>query len=70
MSRKFKLHLHRRKITVVYMKSNIFLIIPRSVLPRIRNVSGKSFREHQDAHLCSLFFFFENRTVLEIREKI
>jgi hypothetical protein len=67
LSRNFKLNLHRRRITVVYMKSNVFLIIPRSVLPRMRNISGKRFREHQDEHFTFNIFFFVYRTVFEVR---
>jgi hypothetical protein len=40
------------------------MIIPSSVLLRMRNVSGKSFRENQNTH----FIFnniFENNTVYE-----
>jgi len=52
------------------MKSNAFMIISRSVLLRMRNVSDKRFREYQDTHFMFSNFFFENRTVFEIREKI
>jgi hypothetical protein len=40
------------------MKTNVFLIISRSVLLRMRNVSDKSFREHQDAYCIFNSFFF------------
>jgi hypothetical protein len=32
----------------------------------MRKVSGKSCRENQNTHLCSISFFFENRAVYEI----
>ena len=58
LSRKFKLHQHRGRKTAVYMKYNVFLIIPRSVLLRMKNVSHKGFREYQDAHFTFNNFFF------------
>ena len=61
---------HWRSIMIFYMKSTVFLIIPRSVLLRMRNVSDKHFREHEDTHFMFSNFFFENRTIFEIREKI
>ena len=44
------------------------MIISRSVLLRMRNVSHKSCRENQNTHFVfsDLFFFFENRVVYEI----
>jgi hypothetical protein len=36
----------------------------------MRNVSDKRFREYQDTHFMFSNFFFDNRTVFEIREKI
>ena len=53
------------------MKTNIrFLIITRSVLPRIRNVSGKRSRENQNTFFVQEhFFFFENRAFDEIMWK-
>ena len=40
-----------------------FLIISRSVLLRMRNVSGKSSRENENTFFFQFFFFFENRAV-------
>jgi hypothetical protein len=57
---------------VLYMKTNIaFLIIPRPVLLRMRNISDRSRRESQNTHfmLSNLFFFFENRAICEIMWK-
>ena len=42
-----------------------FLIIPRSILLRIRKVLNKSCRE-KNAHFKFSNFFFENRVVYEI----
>ena len=43
-------------------------MIYRSVLLRIRNVSGKSCTENQNTFMCNnfFFFFFDNRAVYEI----
>ena len=48
-----------------------FLIISRSVLLRMRNVSDESRRENYNTHFVSSnsFFFLENRTVYEIMSK-
>ena len=43
-----------------------FLIITRSVLLRMRNVSSKSCRENQNTHFMLHDFFHENRAVYEI----
>jgi len=43
-----------------------FLIISRSVLPRMRNVSDKSCTENQNTHFVFSNIFFENRAVYEI----
>jgi len=32
----------------------------------MKNVSDKRYRENQNTHLCSVFFFSENPTVYEI----
>jgi len=42
------------------------LIISRSVLLRMRNVSDKSCRENQNTHFVFRNFFFENRAIYEI----
>jgi hypothetical protein len=44
----------------------IFLIISRSLLLRMRNVSDKSCTENQNTHFVSSNTFFENRAVYEI----
>ena len=41
-----------------------FVTISRSVLPRMRNVSDKSYRENH--FRFSIFFFLENRALYEI----
>jgi len=46
-----------------------FLIISRSVLLRMRNVSDKSCTENQNTHFVFSNFFSENRTVYEIMWK-
>jgi len=44
------------------MKANIcFFIRFRSLLLRIRNVSGKIYRENENTHIWSVFSFSENR---------
>jgi len=40
------------------MKTNIYFIISRSVLLRMRNVSEKSCRENQNTHFEFDIFFF------------
>jgi hypothetical protein len=48
----------------------IFLTISRSVLLRMKNISGKSCRGIQNTHFVfSKFIFFENITVYEIMWK-
>jgi len=42
-----------------------FIIISRSVLLIMRNVSDKSYRENQNTHFVFSDFFFENRAVYE-----
>ena len=45
-----------------------FLIISRSVMLRMKNVSNKLCRDTRNTHvLFSNFFFFENDIVYEIR---
>ena len=53
------------------MKTNIqfFLIISRSFLLRMRNVSDKYSREYQNTHFMFNSFFFENRAGYEIIRK-
>jgi hypothetical protein len=58
---------------ILYMKTNIhfltYLVVSRSVLFRIRNVSGKICRENQNTHILYWKTFFENLTVYEIMWK-
>jgi hypothetical protein len=49
----------------LYEDLHILLIISRSVLLRMRNVSDKSCRQHQNTFYAQ-FFFFENLAVYEI----
>jgi hypothetical protein len=46
-----------------------FLVISRSIILRMRNVSNKSYRENQNTHFVCSPFFFENRAVYEIMWK-
>jgi len=46
-----------------------FLIISRSVIPRMRNVSDKICREDQNTHFVFSNFFFETSAVDEIMWK-
>ena len=47
-----------------------FLIISRSVIPIMKNVSDKICRENQNTHfMFNNFFFAENRAVYEIMWK-
>jgi hypothetical protein len=48
-----------------------FLIVSRSVLPRMRNYPDKICRENQNTHfvLSNFFFFFDNRAVYEMTWK-
>jgi len=51
------------------MKTNMFLIISRSVLLEMRNVSDKSCRENQNPYFVFSNFFFENGDIYEIMWK-
>ena len=53
------------------MKTNtLFLVISRSFLLRVKNVSGKSCKKKKSKHiLCSVTFFF-NPAVYEIMWKV
>ena len=44
----------------------MFLIVSRSFLLRMRNVSDKVVQKPKTNILCSATFFFENRAVYEI----
>ena len=66
---KIKVSLKRTRIRVILSEGkHTFVIISRSFLLRMRNVSDNSCRENQNTHLCSITFF-ENRTVYEITWK-
>jgi len=56
--RKFKFHSNRTRITgILRVDHYTSLIISRSVLVRIRNVSGKICREHQNTRFLSSNIF-------------
>ena len=66
VSRKFRCHLNLTRITATLHEDRYtFLIISRSVLPRMRNVSDKNCRGNQNTHFVFSTFFL-NRTVYEI----
>jgi hypothetical protein len=46
-----------------------FMIIPRSILFRIINVSDRSCGENQNTFYIQYFFFFENCAIYEIMWK-
>jgi len=55
---KIQFSLNRKRITVTLHEDQyIFLIIPRSVLLGMRNVSGKICREYQNTHFVFHNFF-------------
>ena len=69
MSRKFEFISNFAKITVtLHEDQNTFLIISRSILHRMRNVSDKSCRGNQNTHvrLNNFSFFSKIRAVYEI----
>jgi hypothetical protein len=58
-SRKFKFRQYVAGITVTLHEDQItFLIMSRSVLLRVRNVTDKSCRENQNKHFRFLSFFY------------
>ena len=66
MSRKFKFHQNLSRITGTLREDQYtFLIICRSFLLRMRNVSDKSCRGNQTRILCWINFCFANRFVYE-----
>jgi hypothetical protein len=69
LSRKFEFHLNLTRITgTLHRDQYKFLILHRSFLLRIRNVSDKRCKENQSAHFIFskfIFFFFENLAVNE-----
>ena len=55
--RKFKFHWTLTRITGnLHEYLRTFMIITRSIIPKIRNVSDKSCRENQNTVLCSVTF--------------
>ena len=69
MARKFKFNLNLTGITGTFREDQCtFLIIPRSFLLRMRNVSDKSCRENQNTRF--MFFSLENSAGYEIMWKI
>jgi len=58
MSRKFKFHSNQTRITCTFHEDHYtFLIISRSTLLRMRNVSDKSYRRNQNTHFVFNNFF-------------
>ena len=70
----FRKSVHKIQVSLKSDKNNeyctwrpiyIFFITSRSVFLRLRNVSDKSFREHQDTHfMFNNFFFFRKSCLL------
>ena len=69
--RKFKFHLNMTRITgTLHEDRYTFLIISRSLPPRMKNVSDESCRENQNTHFVSNKIFFpENRALYGIMWK-
>ena len=68
--RKFKFHWSRTWITGTLNDDQyIFLIISRSFLLTMRNVSAKVLKKIKTHFMFSKFFFFENRVLYEITWK-
>ena len=67
---KFRFHQNLTRITgTIRADQYTFLIISRSILLRMRNVSDKSCREYQNTHFVSSSSFLDNGTVYEIMWK-
>jgi hypothetical protein len=67
MSRKLKFHSNQTRITCTFHEDHYtFLIIPRSTLLRMRNVSDKSYRGGKNTHFVFNNFFFEHRARYKI----
>jgi hypothetical protein len=70
MSRKLKFHPNRKRITrTLHEDRYTVLITSHSVLPTMRNVSGKIVEKIKTHILRSVNFFFENPSVYEMWEK-
>jgi len=67
VSRKFKFQLNLSRITVT-LRGNLStsVIVPRSVLLTMRNISGKSRRENSNKRFMFDSVFFENLAICEI----
>jgi len=61
----------QEKTSTLHSNQYTFLVISRSVLLRMKNVSDKSYRETRYTHFMfnDFFFSFENRAVYEITWK-
>ena len=72
LSRKFKFHENRTRITdTLYEDCYTFLLISHSFVLRMRNVSNKSCRENQNTHFVfSIFFPRKVCRLLDIVEKM
>jgi hypothetical protein len=73
LSRKFKFHFNRTRMKgTLHEDQYTFLILSRSILLRMKNVSEKRCRETCETHFMfsNFFFFFDNRAVYEIMWKI
>jgi hypothetical protein len=58
MSRKFRFHQNRARIMFpLHEGQYTFLVISRSLLLRLGNISGKSCGENQNKHLMFKLFF-------------
>jgi hypothetical protein len=53
-----------RIVGTVHEKQYTFLIIPRSVLVRMKNVSGKSCTENQNTRFVFSKLFFKKKTAI------
>jgi len=61
--RKFKFHYNGRITGTLHGDLSTFMIISRSVILRMVNVSHKSCTENQNTHFVFGIFFFEIRAV-------
>jgi hypothetical protein len=71
LSRKFEFQSNLTWISVFYMKTLYctFMIVSRSIVLRISNVSGKNCRENQNTHHIFNTYFLKNRVVYQIMRK-
>ena len=68
VEKKFMFHQNPTRITgTLHDDQYTFIVIPCSVLFRMRNVSDKSCRENKNTHvILNNLFVFENRAVCEV----